>query len=108
MKEAILLRLVHFASSAYVQSCPQGADCDTGLPQVKADSGELQQILQVAFGIIAAVAILFIIIGGLRYVISEGDPEATNRARGTIIYALVGLIIAISAEFLVSFVLHNI
>lgn len=79
----------------------------SGLPVVNASSDQLQQILRLAFGIIAAVAILFVVIGGLRYVISEGDPEATAKARGTIIYALVGLVIAITAEFLVAFVLNR-
>lgn len=79
----------------------------SGLPVVNASSDQLQQILRLAFGIIAAIAILFVIIGGLRYVISEGDPEATAKARGTIIYALVGLVIAVTAEFLVSFVLNR-
>jgi TRAP-type C4-dicarboxylate transport system permease small subunit len=107
MKDAIITHLTHLAATAYVQSCPQGADCDTGLPVVNAGSDQLQNILRVAFGILAAVAILFVVIGGLRYVISEGDPEATAKARGTIIYALVGLVIAITAEFLVAFVLNR-
>ena len=80
---------------------------DPGLPQVDAGSHQLQQILQIAFGIIAAVAVLFVVIGGLRLVISEGDPQDTAKARYTIIYAVVGLAIAIVAEAIVTLVLNR-
>ena len=95
----------HLADTAKT-ACPQGSNsCDTGLPIVNASSNELQQILQLAIGVIAAVAVLFVVVGGLRFVMSEGDPQATTKARNTMIYALVGLIIAITAEGLVTFVL---
>lgn len=107
MKELVTAKLFHFATTAYVQSCPQGADCDTGLPKINGGSDQLQHILQLAFGIIAVVAVLFVVIGGLRLVISEGNPQDTAKARNTIIYAVVGLIIAITAEALVTFVLNR-
>jgi len=63
----------------------------------------LQTILGVVFGIIGALALLIITVSGLRYITSSGDPEKTTRARNGIIYALVGLILAISAEAIVAF-----
>jgi len=63
----------------------------------------LQTILGVVFGIIGALALLIITVSGLRYITSAGDPEKTTRARNGIIYALVGLILAISAEAIVAF-----
>jgi hypothetical protein len=56
------------------------------------------------FGIFGAVAFLFIVIGGFRYVISSGDPKNTAKAKNTIIYALVGLVITISADAIVNFI----
>lgn len=84
-----------------------GAGCDTGLPQVSAGTPELQQILQIVFGISAALAVLFVVIGALRFVVSDGDPQDTARARNTIIYALIGLLIALAAEAIVSFALNK-
>jgi hypothetical protein len=49
-----------------------------------------------------------IVIGGLLYVIAAGDSTKTARARNTIIYALVGLIIVALAQVIVHFVLSNI
>jgi len=43
------------------------------------------------------IAVLMIIIGGLRYIVSAGSPTQTEGAKKTIIYALVGLVIMIMA-----------
>lgn len=78
----------------------------SGLPHPRgASQGDLQAILMIIIGVLGALAVLFIVIGGLRYIMSQGDPQAVSKAKGTIIYALVGLVIAVSAEAIVSFVL---
>lgn len=48
-----------------------------------------------------AVAVLFLIIGGFRYVISTGNPEQVEGAKKTILYAILGLIIIFVAFVLV-------
>ena len=65
----------------------------------------VQTLLQDVFGIIGGLALIFLVIGGLRYVFSNGDPQSTASAKGTIIYSLVGLIVAIVAESIVALVL---
>lgn len=47
--------------------------------------------------IAGAVAVVMIIVGGVRYMISMGNPQQTEGAKKTIIYALVGLIVIISS-----------
>lgn len=79
-----------------------------GLPQAPTDQSEVKVILQVLFGIIGALALLFISISGLRYVISAGDPQDTAKAKKGIIYALAGLALAITAEVIVTWVVTNI
>lgn len=54
------------------------------------------------------VAIAFVIVGGIRYVISQGSPDQTKKAQETIINALIGLLIAIAATALVSFIGNSI
>lgn len=84
----------------------------TGLPRVSLSGGQgnvnVQAILQIVFASIGAMAVIIIIIAGLKYVISNGDPQDTARAKDTIIYAAIGLAIALSAEIIVTFVLNNI
>jgi len=81
---------------------------NTGLPVVNTGSSELQLILQILFAVIGALAVLFIVIGGFRYVISDGNPKNMETAKNTIIYAVIGLIIALFAEAIVTFVLGHI
>ena len=88
-------------------NCGHDVACPTGLPVVDAGGDQLQQILQIVFGIAGALAVLFIVIGGLRLVLSQGSPQDTAKGRSTIIYALVGLLVAITGEAIVSFVLQK-
>lgn len=61
-------------------------------------------LLSVAVGV---AAVIMIIIGGLKYVTSNGDSQAVASAKHTIIYAVVGLIIVALAQTLVKFVLSK-
>lgn len=78
------------------------------LPKVSADSGRLDTILTVVFGVAGAVALLMLVIGGFRYILSQGDPNGAAQAKNTIIYSIVGLIVVIIAFTIVSFVLNNV
>lgn len=69
------------------------------------DSPAVKTALTIVFGILGALSLLFITIGGLRYIISRGDAQATAKAKNTIIYALVGLAVAITAQAIVTFVI---
>lgn len=50
------------------------------------------------------VAVVFVIIGGFKFITSNGEPEQAASARKSIIFALVGLAIALIAVVLVSFI----
>lgn len=86
----------------------RGDVCVSPLPKTEASQDAIQNILQIAIGIIAAVALLFIVIGGVRYVLSQGDPQAANKARSTIIYAVIGLMLALVAQFIVILVVRTV
>jgi hypothetical protein len=94
--------------AAATANCGTGGTCDTGLPGTQASAANLHAALQVVFGIISVVAVIIVIIGGLQFVIALGDSQAIAKARKTIIYALVGLGISVSAEVIVTFVLNKI
>jgi hypothetical protein len=55
-------------------------------------------------GIIGVLAVIFIIIGGIRYILARGDPKATDSARGSITAAIIGLVIALLAVAIVTIV----
>ncbi len=58
--------------------------------------------------IIGIVATIMVMVGGFKYITSSGDSNAVANAKNTIVYALVGIVVAGLAQFLVRFVLGNI
>ena len=102
-----VVNAIHTFADAQVE-CLQGVACKTGLPQVQASEANLTIITQIIFGIIGAVSVIVIIIGALNMSMAEGDSGKVAKARQTVVFALVGLVISISAEAIVSFVVKNI
>lgn len=66
------------------------------------------QLINVILGILAVVAVLVIVIGGIMYTTSAGDMARVNQARNMIQYALIGLVVALLAWALVNFVLSSV
>src|SRR3989338_3637028 len=58
--------------------------------------------------IVGIVAVVMIIIGGLRYITSGGSDTSVTSAKNTILYAIIGLIIVALAQILVRFVLRQV
>ena len=54
---------------------------------------------------VGLLSVIMIIVGGLRYVVSGGNSTAVTTAKNTILYALVGLVIAVLAYAIVNYVL---
>lgn len=71
------------------------------------NSGVFSQISSVLLFIVGAIAVIMIVIGGLRYVVSGGDASQVQAAKNTILYSLVGIIIAILAYAAVNFVINS-
>lgn len=91
--------------------CSEGAGtlfCETNLPRVGAGTTQVQQILAIVFGTIAALAVLMIVIAGLRLITAQGNPQEIAKARSTILYAVIGLIIALTAEAIVALVIGRV
>jgi hypothetical protein len=63
-----------------------------------------QNAMNIVVGVIAAISVLMIIIGGIRYTLSGGDPAGTRSAKDTILYAIVGLIVSMLAFVIVNFI----
>lgn len=61
-------------------------------------------VLEMLLRVASILAIGFIIYGGVRYIISQGEPDRLNSARSTIINALIGLVVSIAASVIISFI----
>lgn len=89
-------------------NCYSNTTCNTGLPTVAANQANLAIAMQLVFGIIGAVAVIVIIIGALSMVTAQGEPQKVAKARQTVIFAVVGLAVAVSAEAIVTFTLGHV
>jgi hypothetical protein len=94
-------------SATFCDNAGEGAGCRTGLPQATASQTQVHDILQIAFAVLGALAVLFIVIAGLRFITAQGNPQEVGKAKSTIVYALVGLLVALIAEAIVAFTLGN-
>lgn len=83
---------------------PGAVGCDSSRPILGA-GGIFENAIEVVIGVVAALSVLMIVIGGLRYVLSGGDSAGIKNAKDTIVYAIVGLIISMLAFVVVRFVI---
>lgn len=66
--------------------------------KLKADNTNIVwTIMQVVLGALGAISVLMIVIGGLRFVLSQGDASAVSSAKKTVLYAVIGLVVALMA-----------
>lgn len=108
MMNYVLSTVGQFLADSTAQvSTPGSPSFDTGLPKVAADNGSLQMALQILFGVLAAVAVLIIVIAALRMLLNAGEPETVKKLRRTLTYAAIGLILALTADAMVGFVLSR-
>ncbi len=69
--------------------------------------GIFRTITNVLLFLIGAISVIMLIIGGIRYVVSGGDSTAVQNAKNTILYAIVGVVVAILAYAVVNFVISS-
>ena len=67
----------------------------------------IKKVINILSILVGAVSVIMLIIGGFRYIISNGDANSTKGAKDTILYALIGLIIVLFAQVIVRFVWTN-
>ncbi len=71
------------------------------------EGGVFEIVSKVLLFIIGAVSVIMLIIGGIRYTVSQGDSSQVTAAKNTILYSIVGLVVAILAFAAVDFVVKN-
>ncbi len=65
--------------------------------------GTIKTVVQVLGFLVGAISLIMIIVGGIKYVVSGGDANAIGSAKNTILYAVVGLVVALLAEAIARF-----
>lgn len=98
----------------YLSSLLAQIDIDPGelnIPKpddVPQSVNDLDQILTIVFGLAGVIAVLVIVIAGMQFILSRGDPQKTATSRNAIIYAAIGLGISVLAFSIVRFVVGSV
>jgi len=107
---AVLGTLVAAPASVFA-----GSQIQTGInaatPDGQSNSTDIQQIVRnvvnVLLWVVGIASVIMLIVGGIRYVVSAGDQNAVQGAKNTILYAIVGLVVAFLAFALINFVIEG-
>ena len=68
----------------------------------------VQNVINIMLFIIGIIAVIVIVIAGIMYATSGGNAEQTKKAKDAILYAVIGIIVAVMAYAIVGFVTQNI
>ncbi|MBM3205164.1 hypothetical protein FJZ48_04300 [Candidatus Uhrbacteria bacterium] len=79
--------------------------------EIKLGSGDVRQtasrIINVALGFLGIIAVVIVLLGGFKYMISGGNEEKTHEAKNLIVSGIIGLAIILSAWAITSFVISR-
>lgn len=65
-------------------------------------------IINAVVGVLALVCVIVVIIGGVNYMTSSGDAGKVKKAKDTILYGVIGLVVCVLAFAIVNFVISRI
>jgi hypothetical protein len=81
-----------------------GGNCNAGGEKPLTDT--IANVINILSSIVGFVAVVMIIVGGFKYITSNGDAAGIASAKHTVIYAIVGLLLVAMAQLIVRFVLN--
>lgn len=87
--------------------CAQGTDQPGTLFGSGADDGLFKKVVNIMLFIVGAVAVIMLILGGVKYVTSGGAQDKVTSAKNTIMYAIIGIVVAVLAYAVVNFVVSG-
>lgn len=67
---------------------------------------QVNLILNAVYVIVGIVAVVVIILGGVTYATSQGDPAKVKKGKDTILYGVIGLVVVLMAFAITTFVLN--
>ena len=105
---AIVITILLSSGSVFAMTLQEGAEvarCDGCPEDLFGNAGVFKQITNTILYIVGIVAVIMLIVGGIRYVVSGGDSKKVTDAKNTVLYAIIGLIIAVLAYAIVNFVI---
>ncbi|MBP5511971.1 hypothetical protein J6X90_01115 [Candidatus Saccharibacteria bacterium] len=112
---AIVVATTFTSANVNAVSCPSGSKKTSASTLAACDIVDddsliptLETIIEVIIGLLGLVAVIFIVLGAVSFVTSEGDPGKVKKAKDTILYGVIGVVVALLAYAIVNFVLSSV
>ena len=106
-----VLKVLASSSSSWGSTPPSVKNNTTKLQNVAAQDTLRDNVINIingVIGILGFACVVVMIIGGVQYMTSAGDTGKVTKAKNTILYGLIGLVICVLAFAIVNFVIQNI
>lgn len=84
-----------------------GASAAQPSGSVNSLQANIRNITNTLMLIVGVIAVIMVIIGGIRYALSGGDENGVKTAKDTILYAVIGIVVAMLAYAIVNFVINR-
>ena len=97
------------ACAAQGQNVGNSSICQaTGADPLTGPNGTLNKVVTALAMVAGIVSVIFVIVGGIKFIFANGDSSAVSSAKKTVIYALIGLVVAVLSREIIAFVLSKI
>lgn len=104
---AVVVQPSALASSG-AQSMKEGVNAaNTGNTATSDVNTLIKNVVNILLFVLGAIAVIMIVVGGIKYTTSNGNPEQIKSAKNTIMYAVVGVVVALLAYAIVNFVVDS-
>ena len=67
--------------------------------------GAITNIVNSLLALAAVIAVIFVIIGGVRYITAQGDEDAVAAAKNTVIYAVIGVVVIALSAVIINYII---
>jgi hypothetical protein len=85
-----------------------GSDCTTQPTNGVKLNNIVTAVIRILSGLIGVIAVIMVMYSGFKYITAAGDSSKAASAKSTLVYAIIGLVIAFMAQLIVKFVLDKI
>ena len=79
-----------------------------GVPVVPITNVTVTNIFNAVLGLAGALAVVFVVYGGIQYSLSMGEPAKVKQAKDTILYAVIGLVVVMISFTIINFVIGGV
>jgi len=100
-------KLDPFAQACQGEAANSSACTANGSNPISGKDGVILRVINIFSFVIGAASVIMILVGGFRYIISNGDSNSLSTAKNTILYAVIGIVVFLLSRGIITFVINK-